>query len=186
MAASTETNLASYHIPRFGSYGKPSRENIVETFYAYQLGPLTAAVAAHGVTNVWQGMPVIPLANNDEIHFAWKTPNDLDVEYPIKVRWGLISNAATKALTITTTYDRVIEGTTVAADGATAFNDTIPAIATGDNPGANIPFNTKWGKINGTSTEFDILFIKGVASGATTADAVRVTWLQFAYTPLTA
>lgn len=192
MADSTLRVLKQYHKPRFHPHlHKPAAGTKVETFYAYQLGPLTAAVAAHGGTNKWVAAPVIPLANSDEIHMNWVTAHDCDTKQPIYVRWGLISNAASKALTITTTINEVDtgsdhSGSDDAGDGGTALDETIAAITTGSNPGADKPFFSVWGKKNGASTDFDILEVKLVASGETTADAVRVFCLQIAYWPLTA
>lgn len=192
MADSTTTVLNQYHKSKFHPHlHKPTPKHKVETLYAYQLGPVSAAVAAHGTTNKWQGLPVIPLANSDEIHAVWMSSHGFDSKNPVYVRWGLISNAASKALTITTTVDTVDFGAThagsaTAGDGGTALNETIAAITTASNPGADIPFFSVWGKLNGTSTDFDALFVKLVASGATTADSVRVWCLQVAYRPLTA
>lgn len=192
MADSTTHVLNQYHRARFHPHlHKPAPEMKVETFYAYQLGPLTAAVAAHGVTNKWQAIPVIPLADNDEVHFNWVTAHDCDTKYPIYVRWGLIASAASKASTITTTISTVDTGANhtgsgSAGDGGTALDETIAAITTGSNPGANIPFFSVWGKKNGVTTDFDILEIKLVSTGNTTADNVKVFCLQIAYWPLTA
>ena len=192
MANSTLRVLDQYHANVFHPHlGKPTPDYKVETLLAYQLGPLTAAVAAHGVNNVWEGIPVIPLTDNDEIHVIWPTPHDFDSKFPFYLRWGLISNAASKAQALATTVDFVDTGAThtgsdTAGDGATALAETITTITTGTNPGANKPFFSVWGKINGRSTDFDILFAKLVASGQTTADAVRVFCLQIAYRPKTA
>jgi hypothetical protein len=192
MADSTTRVLSQYHKPRFHPHlHKPAAGTKVETLYAYQLGPLTAAVAAHGGTNKWVAAPVIPLADSDEVHMNWVTPHDCDTRYPIYIRWGLIANAAAKGGTITTTVSTVDLGATHtgsgdAGDGGTALAQTIAAIATGDNPGADKPFFTVWGKKNGATTDYDILEIKLVASAQTTADALRVFCLQIAYWPRTA
>lgn len=192
MADSTTRVLPPYHANRYHPHlHKPAPELRVETLYAYQLGPLTAGVAAHGVTNVWEGIPVIPLTDADEIHAIWPTPFEFDSKSPFYVRWGLLSNADAKALTIATTVDFIDTGATqtgsdLAADGATALSETIAAITTTSNPGTSKPFFSVWGKINGRTTDFDILFVKLVASGQTTADAVRAFCLQIAYRPLTA
>lgn len=192
MANSTLRVLDQYHANVWHPHlGKPVPDYKVDTLLAYQLGPLTAAIAAHGVTDVWQGIPVIPLADNDEIHAIWVTPYNFDSKFPFYARWGLLSNADSKALTIATTVDFVDTGAThagsdVAADGATPLTETITAITTTSNPGTSKPFFSVWGKINGQTTDFDILFLKLVAGGATTADAVRVFCLQIAYRVKTA
>lgn len=192
MADSTLRVLPQYHNKIFhASLGKPAADYKVETLYAYQLGVVTAAVAAHGVTDKWEGIPVIPLTDADEVHAIIVTPHDFDSKFPFYLRWGLISNAASKAQALATTVDFVDTGAThsgsdTAGNGATALTETITTISTSSNPGADKPFFSVWGKINGRSTDFDILFAKLVASGQTTADAVRVFCLQFAYRPKTA
>lgn len=192
MADSTLRVQPQYHASRFHTHlHKPAPDYKVQTLYAYQLGPLTATVAAHGVTDVWEGIPVIPLTDADEVHAIWVTPFDFDSKAPFYMRWGLISNAASKAQALATTVDFVDTGAThtgsdTAADGATALTETITTISTSTNPGANKPFFSVWGKVNGRTTDFDILFMKLVASGQTTADAVRVFCLQLAYRGLTA
>lgn len=192
MADSTLRVHPQYHSNRYHVHlHKPAADYAVETLYAYQLGPLTAAVAAHGVSNVWEGVPVIPLTDVDEIHSIWVTPFNFDSKAPFYVRWGLLSNADSKALAIATTVDFVDTGATMtgsdtAGDGATALTETITAITTTSNPGTSKPFFSVWGKINGRTTDFDILFLKLVASGQTTADAVRVFCLQLAYRQLAA
>ena len=186
------TTVHQYHKARYHpQLHKPVPHYRREIFYANQLGPLTAAVAAHGGTNKWVANLVIPLADNDEVHFNWLTPYDFDYTQPVLVRWGLISNAASKAQTITTTYSTVdmgagFVGSDDAGDGGTVLNQTIAAIATGDNPGGDKPFMTQIGIIEKLTTEYDILEIKGVAASATTADAVRVWCLEIGYFPLTA
>jgi hypothetical protein len=181
-----------YHTSKWHpTLGKPVPQTKSQVFYAYQLGPLTAAVAAHGATNKWQAIPVIPLADNDEIHFNWLTPYDFDFRHPVLIRWGLISSAASKALTLTTTYSTVDMGASFtgsgdAGDGGTALTQTIAAVTTGNNPGANKPFMSQVGTIEGKTSDYDILEIKGVASGATTADNVKVWCLEISYRPLTA
>lgn len=191
MADSTLRVLNNYHKARFhNSLHKPAAEFKVETLYAYQLGALTAARAAHGTTNKWQGVDVIPLANSDEIHALWVAPHDLDFKFPIYQRWGLIPNNATSALTITTTVDFMDLGAThagsdAAGDGATAFNETIAAITAAQTT-ADVPFFSVWGKHLAQSTDWDILFTKLVASGQSGADRLRVFCLQIAYRPLTA
>jgi len=159
-----------------------------EIFYAYQLGPLTAAVAAHAVTNVWEGVPVIPLANSDEIHFAWFLPPNIDTNFPILLRWGLLPDNNTSALTIATTFDRLSltsehKASGTAADGATALDDTLAAVVAGDTT-ASKPFWSQVGVIDGTTTAFEILFLKLVASGQSGADRLRVTCLEIYYSPL--
>jgi len=192
MADSTTRVLPEYHRARFHPHlHKPTASLKTVTLTAYQLGVLTAARGAHAVSDVWEGIDVIPLADNDEIHVIWPTPLDFDSKYPVYIRWGLLSNADSKAQALTTTVDFIDTGATqsgsdLAADGATALNETIAAITTATNPGTSKPFFSVWGKINGRTTDFDILFLKLVASGATTADAVRVFCLQIAYRPLTA
>lgn len=192
MADSTLRVLNQYHKPRFHPHlHKPVAGTKVETLYANQLGPLTAAVAAHGGSNKWVAALVIPLANSDEIHMNWAVPHDCDTKYPIFIRWGLISSANSKALTIATTISTVDTGSTHAGsgdagDGGTALAETIAAITTGSNPGQDKPFYSVWGKKNGATTDYDILEIKLVASGETTADNVKVWCLQIAYWPFTA
>lgn len=184
------TLVHQYHSVKYHpAYGKPVPQTKRELFYARQLGPLTAAVAAHGTSNKWQAIEVIPLANSDEVHFNWVTPYDFDFRHPVLVRWGLISNAASKALTITTTYSTVDMGATLAGsgdagDGGTALTQTIAAITTGSNPGADKPFMSQIGTIEGITTDYDILELKLVASGQTTADAVRVFCLEIGYRSL--
>jgi len=188
---SARTVVQQYHKQKYHpAYGKPVPQTKRELFYARQLGPLTAAVAAHGTTDKWQAIEVIPLANSDEILFNWLTPYDFDYRHPILVRWGLISNAASKALTITTTYSTVDMGATfagsgAAGDGATALTQTIAAVTTSSNPGADKPFLSQVGTIEGLTSDFDILELKLVASGQTTADAVRVWCLEIGYRPRT-
>lgn len=170
---------------------KPAAAYKRELFYAEQLGPLTAAVAAHGGTNKWVAAKVIPLANSDEIHFNWLTPYDFDFRQPVLVRWGLIASAASKALVITTTYSTVSMGTGFigsddAGDGATVLNRTIAAVTTGSNPGADKPFMSQIGVIEQLITDYDILELKLVASGQTTADNVKVWCLEIGYWPRTA
>lgn len=184
--------VLQYHKSRFHSaLHKPAADYKREIFYAEQLGPLSAAVAAHGGTNKWVAIKVIPLADADEVHFNWVTPLDFDYRHPIAFRWGLISNAASKAITITTTYSTVdmgadFKGSGDAGDGGTALTNTIAAVSTGDNPGGDKPFMTQVGTIEQLTSDFDILEIKGVAGSATTADAVRVFCLEIYYRPLTA
>lgn len=192
MANSTKRLMDGYHLSHFHSHlHKPAPQFVVETMYAYQMGPVTAAIAAHGVTNVWQGVPVVPLDNSDEIHVAWATSHNFDAKHPFYLRWGLIANDSAQAITLTTTVDFVDMGAThtgsdTAGDGATALSETIAAITTTSAAGTNKPYFSVWGKINGRTTDFDALFVKLVASGVTGADTVRVWCLQIAYRPLTA
>lgn len=185
MADSTLRVLDQYHADRFHPHlHKPTPDYKVETFYAYQLGVVSAAQAAHGVSNKWQGIFVIPLADNDEIHAIWVTPHDLDSKFPMYLRWGLIPNNDTSASTLTTTVDYADLGAThagsdAAGDGATALNETIKAIVAADTT-ANIPFFSVWGKMNGRTTDFDILFVKLVSTGNSGADRLRVFCLQLA------
>lgn len=167
----------------------------VETLYAYQLGVISAAQAANGVTNKWQGVFVIPLADNDEIHAVWYVPHQADLRYPLYVRWLLhVGDADSAASTITTTHDKVkmstgltaathMVGNDAAGDGGTALNDTIAAITIEETETENTPFASDWGKINGVSTSnrFDALFIKMVSTANTAADRLRVVGLQIAY-----
>jgi hypothetical protein len=160
----------------------------VETLYAYQLGPVTAAVAAHGTSNQWQGVPVIPLTNADEIHAAVMVPYGADLIHPQYLRWLLLPDNADSSLTITTTVDTVdmsrdLTGSDAAGDGGTALDVTIPAIVAAETT-AETPFGSDWGKINGklrSSTFYDCLFVKGVASGQAGADRLRVFGLQVAF-----
>ena len=173
---------------RFRDYlaAKP-HEFIIKEFLAYQLGPVTAAVAAHGVTDVWQGIPVIPLADADEIHAICTVPPNADLRHPVYLRWLLIPNAATSVGAITTTIDKVNTtrnwtGSSTAGDGATALSTTIPAVIDGETA-INVPFASDWGKIAGVaqSAYYDMLFIKLVAGSMTGADILRVFGLQVAF-----
>lgn len=192
MADSTLRVQPPYHANRYHPHlHKPAPELRVETLYTFQLGVVGAVRAAYGVTDVWEGIPVIPLEDTDEIHAIWVTPFEFDSKSPFYVRWGLLSNADSKALTIATTADFIDTGATqagsdLAANGATALTETITAITTTSNPGTSKPFFSVWGKINGRTTDFDILFVKMLVSGQTTANAVHAFCLQIAYRTLTA
>ena len=159
----------------------------VATLYAYQLGVLTAARAAQGVTNKWEGVDVIPLADSDEIHAIWYVPHNANTKYSIYLRWQLVvGNADSAASTLTTTVDKInmtrtAEGSDTAADGATALTTTIPAITIAETETENFPFASDWGKIVGSATLFDALFVKLVSSSNTAADRLRVVALQIAY-----
>lgn len=193
MADSTLRVLNQYHNPRFHPHlHKPAAGTKVETLYAYQLGPVTAAVAAHGVADKWQGIPVIPVADNDEIHAVWMSAHDFDYRYPLYVRWGLLPNNATSASTITTTVDFVdmngdvdAKGSDAAGDGGTALTETITAIVAADTT-ANVPFFSVWGKAAAQSADWDALFVKMVSTGNSSADRLRIWCLQIAYWPHTA
>lgn len=192
MADATLRVLKQWHRRYFHPHlHRPVPKNKIDTLYAYQLGVVTAAHAAHGTTNKWQGLSVIPLANNDEVHAVWITPPDFDYKWPIRIRWGLIANAASKASALTTTVDFVDIGSDhfgsdTAGDGSTALNETIATISTSTNPGADVPFFSVWGKANAQTSDWDALFVKLVSSGNTTADAMRVWCMQVSYVPLTA
>jgi len=179
-----------WHTPKFhAKLLKPVAQLKRELFYARQLGPLTAAVAAHGVTNVWQGVEVIPLADSDEIHFAWITPPDFDFKSPIMIRWLLLPDNNTSAGTLTVTYDTLDlgathAGSTIAADGATTMTTTVAAVVAADTT-ASIPFFSQTASIEGLTTDFDILFLKLVASSMSAADRLRVHSLEIYYYPLT-
>lgn len=158
----------------------------VETLYAYQLGVLTAARAAHGVSNQWEGVDVIPLADSDELHVIYMIPHNTDLRKHVYLRWILIVGSADSAAsTLTTTIDkidmlRVMTGSDTTADGATALTTTIPAITIAETETENFPFASDWGRIAGTATLYDALFIKMVSSANTSADRLRVIALQVA------
>lgn len=169
-------------------YGKPVANLTQVHIDAEQLDPLTAAIAAHGGSNKWVAKQVIPLANSDEVHYAWDKPDKLDIKYPILLRWGVISNAASKAGALTTTYSKGSRGTNHAGsddagDGGTALDQTIAAITTSSNPGQDKPFLSQIGVINGASSDWDWMDIKLVSSGNTTADALRIWCLKIYYVP---
>jgi len=192
MADSTTHVLPEYHRARFHPHlHKPTASYKVVEFLPEDFSLVSAAIAAHGTSSKWEHLEVVPLADADEIHVEFSTPHDMDTKFPFYVRWKLIANAAAKGVTITTTYDTVDcganhTGSDDAGEPATAFTETIAAIGTTDNPGADKPFFSVWGKVNGATTDFDSIHIKGAATDATTTDAVRVRSLQFAYRPLTA
>jgi hypothetical protein len=180
MGASTLTALPHYHKAKYGKFGAGSSYLKVDRIYAGDLGYVAAgAPAANGVSDKWQGVQMIPIASNDEIHFPWAAPHDLDYRYPIYVRWGLYATAASKEATMTTTYDYVSSGDT-AADGATALAETIP----GKTPGDDKVDWTYWGETTPATSDFDVLFLKAVAT-VTTADNVKVWALEIAYTSRT-
>jgi hypothetical protein len=178
MGASTTVTLPNYHKAKWGRAGVGSAFLKVARIDAACLGPVTAAEAASGVSNVWEGVLTVPIASNDEIHYAWATPYDLDYRFPLYVRWGVIATADNKAATCLTTYDYLDAGDT-AADGATALAETIPA----KTPGINKVNMTYWGKTTPSTSDFDYLFLKMVATSCTTADNVKVWCLEIAYTP---
>jgi len=181
MADSSVTTLDCYHKAIFGKFGVGSHKLKVDTIYAGDLGYVTAgAPAAGGDTNIWQGVQMIAIASNDEIHFAWATPHDFDYHFPFYVRWGLYATDASKAATCTTTYDMVDAGD-AGADGATALATTIAA----KTPGEDVVDWTVWGKGAAGTSDYDYLFLKMVATSCTTADNVKVWCLEIAYTPRT-
>ena len=180
MAASTKVTLDHYHKAKYGNLGAGSPYLKVDTIYAADLGHVTAgAPAANGVSTKWAGVMMVTCATNDEIHFAWAIPHDFNYKFPIYVRWGVYTIADSKSITCTTTFDAVSAGDT-AADGATAFTDTIPLIT----PGDDIVNFTYWGKIPAQTSDFDYLFLKNIAT-VTTADNGKVWCLEIAYTSLT-
>ena len=138
----------------------------------------------HDVTNVWQGVPVIPLSDNDEIHFAYMIPHNANTKYPMYLRWILLPNNGTSASTIVTTIDKVSttrtwEGGTTVADGATVLDTVIPAIIAGETVVSQV-FASDWGKINGSATLFDVLFLTMLSTSNSSADRLRVVALQIA------
>jgi len=192
MADSTTHVLNQYHRERFHPHlHKPVPEVKVIEVPVKAMSLVGAAETAHGTSSKWEHVIVAPLQDGDEAHVVVSTPHDMDTAYPFYVRWGLIADEAAKGVTIETTYDTVDLGATHAGsddagEPATAFSETIAAIATSDNPGADKPFFTVWGKVNGNATDFDIVHIKGVTTDATTADALKIWCMQFAYWPMTA
>lgn len=186
MADSTLTSLPNYHKNR-KRQGGHTAEWHVDTLYAYQIGVVSAARAANGVSNVWQGVDVIPLANADEVHILWIPPHHINWAAPLKVRFIFFSNNASGGSTMTLTYDKVTWGeagdAAVAADGATALTTTLAAITDAATT-ANYPIASVWGEINGSTTNFDALFFKGVSSSNSGADRLRVVAFQVAYKSL--
>lgn len=157
----------------------------VKTLYAYQLGVITAAHAAHGVSNQWNGIWVVPLADSDEIHAIFMIPHNANLKYPMYLRWVLVPNNNSSGATLTTTVDKVdmtrtMEGSDVTADGATSLDTVIPAITDAETT-AETPLASDWGKISGSNTLYDALFVKLVASSASGADRLRVAALQIGY-----
>lgn len=166
---------------------KTSRNSpyVWKTFDVDQLSPVTAAIAAHGVTNKFENLRVLPLADSDEFHALFHLPPDLDLKKRIYFYATLISNAAAKATTLTVTYDALTHGqidnsgvtASTVGDGATAVSQGIDAVAVGDNPGANKIFDTMIGYINPDNTsvrDWQSIFFKVISSANTTADAIRV------------
>lgn len=192
MADSTLHVQPQYHASRFHVHlHKPAADTKVVEVPATAFSLVGAALTTHATSSKWEHISVAPLADNDEVHVALSTPHDMDTRHPFYVRWGLIANAAAKGITMETTYDTVDTGadntgSDDAGEPATALSETIATIATTDNPGADKPFFTVWGKVNGTATDFDILHVKSLTTDATTGDAVRVWSMQLAYRPLTA
>jgi len=196
MADSTTQKLDSYQTPLFHeALHRPVHRTRVQTFYADQLDTVGAALAPHGVAGKWEHINVIPLANADEIHKVIVVPHDMDVNFPFFLRWGLIPNNATSALTIATLVDLIDVGASQAGSGsagepATALDETIAAITAAQTT-ANIPFYSMWGKKNpvvvgGDIGRLDIVHVKLTASGQSSADRLRVFCLQFAYKPMAA
>lgn len=153
---------------------------------AVVLTPVTAALAAHGTTDDWENLRVIPLADSDEVHALYIIPPNVDLIFPIYLRWHLISNAASGGVTLTTTVDKIdmtmdFTGSATAGNGATALDTTIPAI-TDAEAAADIPFASDYGKINGIArgSEYQALFVKVIASSATSADRCRIVQLEIA------
>jgi hypothetical protein len=191
MADSTTRRLSQYHSSRYHRHlHKPAPDTKVETIYAPLLGPATAAAAAHSTTNKWEGVRVIPLDAADEIHFAWMTPHDFSYKDFVYVRLLYIPNNASSGTVITVTYDKVSMGTTAigsdaAADGASTFSETIESV-TDAQTDADEPLASPWGKIVGSTSDYDVLFLKIVAGTASAADRLHVWGLQIGYHPLTA
>ena len=181
MGASTTSSLPNYHRGVYGSrFGKGSTKYKVKTYYGGMLGPVTAAIAACGISDDWQGIQVVPLDDADEIHFGWATPHDMDCAAPVFVRFLFIGTNADDTITLTCSYDQVTDGST-AADGATTFDETIPA----KSLAASKVGATYWGRINGKATDYDYLFIKAIAGSAGNADGMKCWAIQIAYTPRT-
>lgn len=179
MAASTLSKLLNYHNGRPG-VRVFDNEWEVTTLYAYQMGPLTAAHAAHATTNKWEGVPVIPLDASDEVHIAWVLPNEMDCKEEILMRAVWLPNNNSAGTVTTFTYDRVTFNSSVAADGVTALSETITSPADADTD-ADYPITSMWGKIPGHTTDFDALFVKLVAGTASGADRLHLFAVQFAW-----
>lgn len=187
MADSTELSLFNFHKNR-RRQGPHTMEWHVDTMYAYQLGPVSAAYAAFGVTNVGQGLPTIPLENGDEIHVMWIPPHDINTKEPVKVRFWVLPNNASSGITLTTTFDYVYAGeantAVVLADGATSLQTTMTAIADTETD-AGYPLLTEWAQVNkGTTTDYDALFLKVVAGSASAPNRACIYAVQFAYKSL--
>lgn len=184
MAVSTETSLPNFQKNR-RRQGPHTMEWQVDTLYAYQLGVISAEHAAFGVTNKGQGLPTIPLTNADEIHAMWIPPHDINTKFPVKIRFWVLPNNAASGITLTTTLDYVTAGeagdAVALADGATSLVSTHSAITDAETT-ANTPILTEWAQVNnGTTTPYDALFFKVVASGASGAVRARVYAMQIAY-----
>lgn len=191
MADSTTRRLTQYHTSRFHPHlHKPAAEYKAETFYARDLGVVTAGHRAYGVSAKWEGVTVIPLDNGDKVQFAWLTPLDFDWKHPVYVQLCYIPDDNASATALTVTYDRLSMGATligsgVAADGASTFTETIESV-TDAQTDADKPLCSPWGKINGSATEFDVLFLNIVAGAVSAADNLCLVALRIAYRPLTA
>lgn len=191
MADSTTRRLMQYHSSRYHRHlHKPAPDTKVETIYATQLGPVTAAEAAHTTTDKWEGVRVIPLDANDEVHFAWATPADFSYKDFVYVRLLYIPNHASAGTVITVTYDKVSMGTNGtgsddAGNGATSFSETIETV-TDAQTNIDQPLASPWGKIVGSTTDYDVLFLKIVAGTASGADRLHLWAVQIGYHPLTA
>ena len=189
MAASTETSLLNFHKNR-RRQGPHTMEWHVDTYTAYQMGPVGAAYAAFGVSNVGQGLPTIPLSSTDgdEIHVMWIPPHDINTLEPVKIRFWVLPNNASSGITLTTTFDYVYAGeagtAATLADGATSLYTTFSAITDAETD-AGYPLITEWAQVNkGTTTDYDALFFKVVAASASAADRARIYAMQFAYKSL--
>jgi hypothetical protein len=134
-------------------------------------------VPNHATTNKWQGVPVRFIADAVEFHYAWVPMNSWNSRRPVYVALLFIPNHASSGATITGTYDRVTFGwngdAAAGADGATAFDLTLPAITDAATT-ADTPIASYLGKINGSSTESDGLFFKFVAASCTGANRLQL------------
>ena len=147
----------------------------------FDMGTGTGAspgLAAHGVSGKFQYVYVVPMTNVDEIEYAWRVPFDCDVAERIYIAFAIISNADSKALTLTPTYDVLAAGETTAA-GATALDGTIPSKTC---TSANYLYWTYYGWLEGSKvTAGDLMHLTVTASGQTTGDAVRVVGMHIVW-----
>ena len=177
MAASTVSTLSydllGNNLPVGSKYG----EQWVRA-KEFDMGANTPALAAHGQASKFQYVYVVPMTNADEIEYAWRLPFDVDVREKIYIAFAVISNADSKALTLTPTYDVLAAGETTAA-GATALDGTIPSKTCTT---AHYLYWTYYGWIaDSGATAGDLMHITVAASGQTTGDAVRVVGMHIVW-----